>query len=163
MHSEPSKTTEGSVVAARKTLSSGEDQKVGKSSLTGQNHQHKSANVLSLLEKNKTNAILPVNYNVESDDEVIAVDGPDLSDIQREELDKLRTIDTIQKWSATFGSVDQQVIVQNAEFINRHKQRCTTGIYGCSESYFPSASRRRIAKSFTFETTSWRPLVTAGL
>ena len=35
---------------------------------------------------------------------------------------KLQTIDTVQKWSAAFGGFDHHVIVQNAEFINNHKQ-----------------------------------------
>ena len=84
--------------------------------------QKEHTNVLSLLAKNQANAIVQQGEDNDSDDDVIAIDGPDLFDMQRNELNNLQIHDILQKWPATFGCLDQDVTVQHALFIYKHKQ-----------------------------------------
>ena len=56
-----------------------------------------SPSVLSLLEKNKTNAIIPVSPSPEPAEDVVYVKGPDMREVQRDALNKSRIVGNVQK------------------------------------------------------------------
>ena len=81
-----------------------------------------SPSVLALLEKNKTNTIIPAPPNHDLSDEVVCVEGPDIREVQREALQKARITDNVQKWADTFANADVDTLVQNITFITDRYQ-----------------------------------------
>ena len=71
-----------------------------------------SPSVLELLEKNKTNTVIPTLPSYDLSDEVVCVKGPDIREVQREALQKARITDNVQKWADTFANANVDALVQ---------------------------------------------------
>ena len=76
-----------------------------------------SPSVLSLLERNRSNALIPVSPSPEVSDDVVYVKGPDMREVQRDALNRSQIVGNLQKWTDTFANANVDVLVQNITFI----------------------------------------------